>query len=152
MARMWPWITLVVAMLILAGIAQTGYGRTVLRTVGLSPPSGSYTALSFANPQELPTRLRSKVSQVQVSFAIRNASNSSASRVYNWVILLSHSGRSLTAAAGQVMVPFGAVRTVNKTVRTSCAKGQLQLTVRLANPAEHIDFWTACWSSKRKPH
>ena len=150
MAKMWSWIVLVAFISIFAGIAQTGHGRAILRAAGLSPPSGSYTALSFANPQALPTRLDSKVAPLRVSFVIRNASDSSAPQVYHWAILLSRGGTSSAAAAGQVRVSSGDSTTVNKTVRKSCAAGRLQLTVHLDYPAESIDFWTACWSPKRK--
>jgi hypothetical protein len=150
MAKIWPWIAVVAFISIAAGIAQTGHGRSILQAAGLAPPSGSYTALSFANPQALPTRLESKAALLQVSFVIQNASDSPSPEVYHWVILLSHGRRSHAAAAGQVTVRSGARTTVNKTVRGSCAGGQLQLTVHLARPAESIDFWTTCWSRKRK--
>jgi hypothetical protein len=146
MGKIWGWIAIVASLSIGAAVAQTGAGRALLRSAGLSSPSGSYTALSFATPQALPARLESRVVSIPVSFVIRNASGSSS--VYHWVILLSHTGTSLAAAAGQVRVPHGAKTTVKTTIRTVCAGGRLQLTVHLADPAESIDFWTACWSSK----
>jgi hypothetical protein len=148
--KMSSWIVLIAVISIAAGIAQTHRGQGLLHAAGLSPPSGSYTALSFANPQTLPTRLGSKVAPIHISFVIRNASASSGPRAYHWVILLSHAGRSRAAAAGQVLVSSGAKTTVNKTVFTSCTRGRLKLAVHLAYPAESIDFRAACWSPNRR--
>ncbi len=144
MAKVWSWIALVALISLAAGAAQTSPGRSLLQKAGLASAPASYTTLSFAHPQALPARLRSVVAAIHVSFVIHNASGSSAPRVYHWAIMLSHAGASLYGAVGQTRVPSGAGTTVNTTVLAVCTGGRLRLAVRLARPAESIDFWTAC--------
>lgn len=148
LTKAWGWIVLIGLVCTAVGLIQTVRGRAVLRMVGLSSPSGDYTALSFSNPQELPARLTSRVATIPISFVVRNASGSPTPQVYRWTISVSHAGRSQTAAAGQVQVPSGTRTLVNTTVRTRCVGGHLKLAVHLTEPAESIDLVAACWSPK----
>lgn len=121
------------------GLAQTGTGTYLLRKAGLSAAPAGYTSLAFADPQSLPTRLPHARSQVKTSFAVSNTS--AGPRSYHWSIVLDH-GRAL--ASGDVSVPAGGSATVTRTVTVACASGQARITVRLAAPAESIDFRAAC--------
>lgn len=147
-AKPWNWVALAVLVPVMAGVAQTGAGQSLLRSAGLAAPPTSYVALSFRDPQALPARLASPVAAVRVSFVIRSVSASPAARVFHWSIQLREAGSRLTVAAGQVPVPGGAERIVSTTVLAACSGGRLQLAVKLARPAESIDYWTACAASQ----
>jgi hypothetical protein len=138
------WIALAILVPVIAGVAQTGAGQSLLRSAGLAGPPTSYVALSFRDPQALPARLATPYAAIHVSFVVHNVSASPAARMFRWSVRLTETGSRLTAAAGRVLVPGGAERTVTATVQTACAGGRLQLVVQLARPAESIDYWMAC--------
>jgi hypothetical protein len=141
------WRTLVVLIAVAAlcvGVAQTGFGQSLLRKAGLSEASASYTALAFTQPQSLPSQLPSKRMTMNVSFAIRNASG--RDRSYQWSVLLSRDGRSHRIATGSAWISSGAGATVTRAVAVSCAGGQVRVVVSLASPAESIDYLAACWT------
>jgi hypothetical protein len=121
------------------GLAQTSAGGYLLREAGLSARPAGFTSLAFADPQSLPARLPSSV---RTSFTVTNTSGDPHS--YQWSISMDHAGHTTPLAAGQVSVPAGGSTTVTRTVTASCANGQARMTVRLAAPAESIDFWAAC--------
>ena len=125
-----------------AGLAQTSPGHSLLREVGLSAEPATYTALAFTNPQSLPSHLPAAPAQVAVSFAVSNVSPDPHS--YSWSIVLEAAGQTSRVAAGEVGVPAHGHATVTRTVTASCPGGQAVMAVRLAAPAESIDFQAAC--------
>ena len=125
-----------------AGLAQTGTGHAVLREAGLLQAQPDYTALAFTYPQSLPRQLRSEHASIDVSFGIHNITGSP--RTYRWSIMLVRSGRTQLNFAGVLRIPDKGSSTVDRNIETSCVGGRLQVVVRLASPAESIDFWTAC--------
>ncbi len=130
---------LVVAMV---GLAQTSPGHSLLREVGLYAEPATYTALAFTNPQSLPAHLPAAPAQVAMSFAVSNASPDPHS--YSWSIVLEAAGQTSRLAAGEVGVPAHGHATVTRTVTASCPGGKAVMSVRLAAPAESIDFQAAC--------
>jgi hypothetical protein len=124
------------------GLAQTSPGHSLLREVGLYAEPATYTALAFTNPQSLPSHLSAAPAQVAVSFAISNVSPDPHS--YSWSIVLEAAGQTSRVAAGEVGVPAHGHATVTRTVTASCPAGQAVMAVRLAAPAESIDFRAAC--------
>ena len=124
------------------GLAQTSPGHSLLREVGLSAEPATYTALAFTNPQSLPSHLSAAPAQVAVSFAVSNVSPDPHS--YSWSIVLEAAGQTSRVAAGEVGVPAHGHATVTRTVTASCPGGQAVMAVRLAAPAESIDFRAAC--------
>ncbi len=126
------------------GLAQTSPGHSLLREVGLYAEPATYTALAFTNPQSLPSHLSAAPAQVAVSFAVSNVSPDPHS--YSWSIVLKAAGQTSRVAAGEVGVPAHGHATVTRTVTASCPGGQAVMTVRLAAPAESIDFQAACSS------
>ena len=125
------------------GLAQTGPGHTVLSGLGLYKPPASYTELTFAAPGHLPGALPSPDSPVDVSFNIHNVSG--AARVYQWTVVLAKNGKNGHAkAAGTGTAPAQGRVTVTRSVSTTCTRGRLQVLVRLASPAESVDFWVTC--------
>lgn len=141
-------IAVVAIVVAVAGLAQTGPGREVLRGAGLLGEPASYTSLFFANPQQpvLP-QLYSQEALLDQSFVIHNSS--SAPRQYRWQILAVHDGQSQQVAAGKTTVESGRQETVDQAVLTSCVGGRLQLVIRLVAPRESITSWTTCWPGGR---
>ncbi len=124
------------------GLAQTSPGHSLLREVGLYAEPATYTALAFTNPQSLPSHLSAAPAQVAVSFAVSNVSPDPHS--YSWSIVLEAAGQTSRVAAGEVGVPAHGHATVTRTVTALCPGGQAVMAVRLAAPAESIDFRAAC--------
>ena len=124
------------------GLAQTSPGHSLLREVGLYAEPATYTALAFTNPQSLPSHLSAAPAQVAVSFAVSNVSPDP--HRYSWSIVLEAAGQTSRVAAGEVGVPAHGHATVTRTVTASCPGGQAVMAVRLAAPAESIDFRAAC--------
>jgi hypothetical protein len=142
-------ILLIVAAAVLvagAALAQTPPGHAVLREAGLAQASPSYAALSFAQPQSLPTRLGSPHTSVRVPFTIQN--HSSATQSYQWSLSAAGTGPRGGPAArrvtGRTTLPPGAAATMNPALRLSCTGGQVRFTVRLASPAESVYFLADC--------
>ena len=124
------------------GLAQTSPGHSLLREVGLYAEPATYTALAFTNPQSLPSHLSAAPAQVAVSFAVSNVSPDP--HRYSWSIVLEAAGQTSRVAVGEVGVPAHGHATVTRTVTASCPGGQAVMAVRLAAPAESIDFRAAC--------
>jgi hypothetical protein len=146
----WSLLSIVALVVICAGLAQTSRGHTLLSDVGLYKVPASYTELAFTDSGALPDQLISAKGakgqargQVPVSFSVRNVSGSS--RAYQWSIAVIVGGKSQLKAAGTVGVPAQGKATVAKSVAAVCGKApSLQVAVRLASPAESIDFWVSC--------
>jgi hypothetical protein len=136
-------LVLVVALVLLCiGLAQTSQGHVLLSDVGLYEQPASYTELTFTNPGDLPSTLPSPNSPIDVSFGIHNASG--ATRSYQWSVVLTTAGQSHVKASGAITAPAQGRVTVTKSVAMACVGGRLQVLVRLASPAESVDFWVTC--------
>jgi hypothetical protein len=139
----WSLLSLVALVVICAGLAQTSRGHALLADAGLYEVPISYTELAFTNSDALPNALTSAKGQVPVSFSIHNVSG--ASRTYQWSIAVTHGGKSQVKAAGALGVPAQGKAMVAKSVTAACGTGpSLQVVVRLASPAESINFWVSC--------
>ena len=140
------WISVLIVVLMVIGIclAQTRPGHAVLRDAGLFQVPSSYTELAFTAPASLPSQLKSKKARIKVSFGIHNVSGSS--QMYRWSIIMVRSGQSHLKASGDVSAIAHGRATIAKTVAIACIGGRLQVIVKLASPAESIDFWAACAS------
>lgn len=146
-ARWWGSLVLMALVALCAGLAQSGTGHALLGDVGLYEVPPSYTELAFSSAGNLPSQLRSERAPIEVAFSIHNVSG--ASQAYNWSIALSHSGQAHVKASGIVNVPAQGLAKVTKTVVMACVGGRLQVVVRLASPAESIDFWVTCPAQAR---
>lgn len=142
----WSAVLLAAFVLLVVGFAQTGPGRSLLKGAGLYRP-GSFTELAFAAPAGLPSQLTSKQTPIKVSFNIHNVSDSP--QTYRWSIILVRSRESHLKASGTIWADAQENVTVKKTVAIECVGRRLQVVVRLAAPAESIDFWTTCAPSRR---
>jgi hypothetical protein len=155
-------IPLLIALAVLvagAALAQTAAGHALLRGAGLERVSAPHAALSFAQPQSLPTELPTRLpagqpsqvpasrTTVHVPFTIRNDSDTTQS--YRWSLDAAGTGRSaggraVRPATGRITVAPGATVTMDPALSLRCAGGQLRITVRLASPAESIYFLAGC--------
>lgn len=135
-------LTLLGVIALLAGLFQTPPGYSLLRDTGLAGPAPVYTSLYFSDPGGLPASVPSGHVALTVSFSVHNASTSANS--YQWTIQMVHGKQRAQAAGGKLAVPAGGTKTENSPVAAFCASGELQVVVRLAAPAESIDFRAAC--------
>jgi hypothetical protein len=141
-------LVLLVALVVLCvGLAQTSQGHVLLGDVGLYEQPASYTELTFTSPGDLPSALPSPNSPINVSFGIHNTSG--AVRAYQWSIVLAKASQSNVKATGTVTAPAQGRVTVTKSVAMACVGGRLQVLVRLASPAESVDFWVTCPANAR---
>jgi hypothetical protein len=145
----WPLLSVVAAVLICVGLAQTQRGHVLLRDTGLYETPAVYTELAFNDPGALPSVLAKPNGTVKVSFGIHNVSY--ASRSYLWSIHMVQAGRNLLEASGAAQTPAHGRTGVTRSVPAACAGGplrvaggRLQVVVRLARPAESISFWVTC--------
>jgi hypothetical protein len=142
-------LVLVVALVLLCvGLAQTSQGHVLLSDAGLYEPPASYTELTFTTPGDLPSTLPSSNSPIDVSFSIHNVSG--AARSYQWSVVLTKTSQSHVKASGTVTAPAQGRVTVTKSVAMACVEGRLQVLVRLASPAESVDFWVTCPASAKR--
>jgi hypothetical protein len=134
-----------------ASLAQTPAGYAVLRQAGLEAPAPAYTALSFARPQSLPGRLPARRTTLRVPFTVHN--DSSGIRSYRYSLTASSVGTAgrLTArpVSRTITVVPGATIPLDPALSLVCDGGQIRITVRLAEPAESIDFLTRCPNSPK---
>ena len=124
------------------GLAQTSRGHALLGDMGLYATPPSYTELAFTHAGSLRNSLGSENGLVGVEFDIHNVSV--RSRAYHWSIVAVQRGVSAVKAAGAVTVHSQGRTTVSKSVALRCTAGREQVVVRLASPAESIDFWLTC--------
>jgi hypothetical protein len=135
-------LTLLAVLALLAGLAQTPPGSSVLRDTGLVGSPQTYTSLYFTDPGALPSTVPSGHVALTVSFSVHNASSSSNN--YQWTIQVGQGNQQTPAASGTITVPPGGTKPQNSQLDTFCPSGDLQVVVRLAAPAESIDFRAAC--------
>lgn len=133
---------------LVVGLSQTSKGHALLQDTGLYQVPTSYTELSFTTPNSLPVSFEAERTSIDVSFLIHNVSGSR--RTYDWSIVLVRSGQSHLETSGAADAPEQGYVKITRTVTMACVGGQLQVVVRLANPAESIDYWATC--SSVNPH
>ena len=138
----WSLLALVAVLMVCAAFAQTSQGHAMLRDAGLYKMPATYTELAFTNSGDLPVAPTAK-EKIPVSFSIHNVSGSSSA--YRWSIAVTGNGKAQGKTAGTVGVPAQGKATVTKTVTAACGNApRLDVVVRLASPAESIDFWVTC--------
>ncbi|SRR6266568_1302324 len=135
------WLALAAVVLVTAGIAQTGGGQALLRQAGVIAPEPGYTELAFARPQALPAQAASQA-KFNVSFVINNVT--SVTHDYQWSLWLVNNGHTHYMGKGDTRLEAGRGATVSPAVVMTCSAGQARIVVRLASPAESIDFWSKC--------
>jgi hypothetical protein len=140
--RMLSTLGLVAALVVIAVLAQTSPGHSLMRLTGLSKAPTAYTALSFTNTGGLPTTVPEGHVGLDVAFTIDNATQSATT--YRWTVTLVHGSKSQSDARGTVTVPAEAMEAESAAVSTVCDSGTLEVIVALTTPSESIHFRAAC--------
>jgi len=140
----WGLLLLMIGVLLCTGVAQTSPGHAVLRDMGLFETPASYTELAFTNAASVEEAFLGKTkAPITVSFSIHNVTG--AARAYQWSIeTVLHTGKTQVNASGAVSVPVQGRVTVSKKVTLSCPAGRDEVVVKLASPAESLNFWLSC--------
>jgi hypothetical protein len=138
----WQLLLILAAVLMCAGLAQTSHGHVLMADVGIYETPPTYTELAFSQPTALPTTLEEPSGDVKLSFGVHNVSD--AAQSYQWSIAVVHSGKSQVKASGTVPLPAQGRTSITRSVVVACAGGRTQVVVRLADPAESINFWVTC--------
>jgi hypothetical protein len=138
----WPLMLLAVIALVCVSLAQTPQGHTALAAAGIYEEPATYTELAFTTPGAMPDALPLATASVKVSFGIHNVSG--APRSYDWSIVAVDSGVSKVKASGTVLTAAQGRASVTRSVVPGCTGGRVQVVVRLASPAQSINFWMTC--------
>ncbi len=133
--------TIVAVVAVAAGISQTGFGHAALERAGLVQHPAAFTALYFLH-SDLGEQQAPRHVKYDASFVVQN--EGSASRSYNWSVLVSQRGRSRRIGAGTTRVAAGRKAAILQTGSFPCARGQMDIIVKLAHPTEKIDAWVTC--------
>jgi hypothetical protein len=142
MKNSWYLLLIVALVLISTGLAQTQQGHVLLRDAGLYKTPATYTELSFTDPATIPNSLARPNGVITVSFGIHNVANDV--HAYQWSILFVRGSESEVKSSGTAVTPPGGRSAITSRVTASCTGGRLQVVVRLASPAESINFWLTC--------
>jgi hypothetical protein len=133
---------LVILVLLCAGVAQTSPGHSVLAGLGLTETPPGYAELSFTDPDGLQQFVASVQAPVTVSFGIHNVSGSAKN--YRWSVVALHDGTNEGSASGDLAVAAQGHAAFTTNVQVTCPSGRIQMVLRLASPAESLNFWVAC--------
>jgi hypothetical protein len=141
-------LALVGSAVVLATIAQTPPGRSVLRLTGMVQADPGYSSLYFPSVEQFPSGLLDGEDSFPVTFAIGNSAQ--RSQGYRWSIQAVDQGKTRTVNAGTASVAANATSVVQQTVQTSCTGHSMKVVVLLTAPGEHddsIDFLATCTPS-----
>ena len=139
----WARLTVVIAvLLLLVGIFQSSPGRFILKKIGLVGNPSSFTAIAFANPRDLPLRLASARTKLNLAFTISN--DTSTVKDYQWTVTVTANKQSATASSGHTQLASNVTTTIARQIVISCKAGQAEVAVSLKNPDEHIDALMTC--------
>jgi hypothetical protein len=127
---------------VIAVLAQTPSGSFMLRETGLVKPAPGYTSLYFSDPNALLTKLPFGHFSVDVPFSVHNASHVTAT--YQWTIQTVINQKSTRVASGGITEAPDTTYSRNVTVNGLCLASGLVIIVKLARPAESIDFRAIC--------
>lgn len=135
----------VIGFLLVAGVAQSSFMRSLWQAIGVIRPPESYTALSFANPRDLPIDFPAKRSSLTVAFLISNAAASIQN--YTWIVSETVGKDLRRVSTGNIDIGSGKTAKVSQQVKIECKPGQhVELTVSIAHQTERIDALMNCTS------
>jgi hypothetical protein len=131
-------------------VAQTGPGRSLLRTAGIDGGPAHYTALSFGAPAHLPA---SATGAPDVAVVVTNREG--ANRTYGYELSQDPAGTARSViATGSVAVAAGQTARLNLALPVDCTGlggERVRLTLRLVQRTEAVGFWTTCPAPAPKP-
>lgn len=138
----WWLAPLAAGVLLIVALAQTPPGHAVMRWTGLEARPAPYSELYFTDSKALPVQLPAGHFSLPVSFAVHNATPDALT--YRWTVQRVTGTRAVRTSSGQFALGPGATAVTRRVVTGNCQPGALQVVVRLASPAESIDFRTVC--------
>jgi hypothetical protein len=130
---------LVVVCFVAVGVAQTTFGKSQLKKVGLYPPPTAVSELYFASPATLPQVAHRGRSRQTVAFIIRN--QTSSARIYAWQVSADAGRESKT---GSLALGASQQKTITRRLAIVCLNKHVHLTVSLAAGSQRIGFWKTC--------
>lgn len=140
-------VAAVVAVVAAALVALQYGGLGVARRLGVVSRREPFTALAFAHPNALPSRLAPGSS---AHLVVRIANHEGEGRRYRWRLLATGAAgaagepAAVTALAhGSERIAAGVTRTFAVEARVPAVKGATRLVLRLASPAEAISLRVA---------
>jgi hypothetical protein len=145
----WPVATalLLGTIVLLVGLAQTPFGQSVTRGIGLSSSSEPFTELYFAHPSRLATVTEGDAqggAASAASFVIRNEQRRAMS--YYWTVQAN--GKPLLD--GRHDLGSGQKVTIEPRLPDPCsaaagaAPARIKVQVSLERPTESISYWESC--------
>ena len=116
-------VTLIAAVVLAAGIGQTGPGHAILGKLGLYEEPASYTSLAFLHPGSIGEQLQ-KQATVGVSFVIRNTGGTP--RNYQWSVSVIQRQQTRHVAAGSASVASGQGTTITRAAKFPVRKDRFE--------------------------
>jgi hypothetical protein len=139
----WARLTVVIAVpLLFIGVFQSPPGRSILKKIGLVGDPSSFTAIAFANPQDLPLQLASARAKLNLAFTISN--DTSTVKDYQWTVTVTANKKSATTSSGHTQLASNVTTTIARQIVITCNAGQAEVAVSLKSPDEHIDAIMTC--------
>ena len=131
------------AIVVLAAVlAQTAFGKSVLRDAGLLGSPQGYTELEFVQPAKLPAQIAPGTRRLRVPFRIHNVEG--GAHTYRWSVVAIRDGQTQRLAGARQDLAKGQSRYLDPHVPLTCSGGRVRVEVRLADPAQSIGFWVKC--------
>lgn len=114
----------------------------MLKAIGITGDSGSFTAIAFAKPQDLPVQLSSAHTKLNLAFTISN--HTSNAEDYQWAVTVTANKKSALVGNGHAQLVPNDTTTVTQPIEIVCKTGRAEVTVSLKGLDEHIDAWMTC--------
>jgi hypothetical protein len=128
--------------LIAVALAQTAFGRGVLRDSGLEGGDERYTELAFAEPTKVPEWLDTYRPKLDLPVAIHNGEGEP--RTYRWTATVRHGRRTKVLDRGTVDLAPDGRATIEPDVKFGCRSGRVRVDFSVDEPKQSIGAWIRC--------
>jgi hypothetical protein len=127
--------------LVLALFIQTGPGRSLTGSLGLSGHTTPYTELFFSAPRDLPEQVTDGKPPENASFVIGNRMTSA--QKYHWTAFAVHGKKEVKLGEADIALASGAEATV-KPPAVKCTPGPITYVIRLKGRPETLSILARC--------
>ena len=128
--------------LIAVTVAQSAFGRTVLRDAGFDGGDERYTELAFAQPTKVPEWLDTYRPSLDLPVLIHNGEGEQ--RSYRWTATIRHGRRAKVLDRGTVDLAADGRATIEPKVEFSCRRGRVRVDFAVDHPKQSIGAWIRC--------
>jgi hypothetical protein len=128
--------------LVAIAVAQSAFGRSVLRDSGFEGGDERYTELAFAQPTKVPEWLTEYRPKLDLPVAIHNGEG--RPRTYRWTATVRHGRRTKVLDRGTVALARDGRATIDPHVKFSCRSGRVRVEVAVDRPKQAIGAWIRC--------